>query len=189
MKKIFFFTAIAYLMLSSCKKEATTLSQDQTVAVGQLQTNASGSQSQTNASSSGGAFTYNDHFKENLDGEQFYNSCTNQLMTATTWNRLIDFHGVYNGNNSTITFHVNVQGFKAVDESGREYTLSGTFNGQEQESYFSDGVFTTKIIHHVQITTASGGNNSLLTDTFYVKVYPDGTVTYIRDPVYEIRCL
>lgn len=32
MKKIFFFTAITFLTLSSCRKEATTLSQDQTVA-------------------------------------------------------------------------------------------------------------------------------------------------------------
>src|SRR6266487_84326 len=145
MKKIVFFTAIAFLLLSSCRKEGTTLAKDEALAK---------SQSQTNASSSGGAFTFSDHFKENLAGEQFYNSCTNVLMTAITWNRLIDFHGIYNGNNSTITFHVNVQGFKAVDESGREYTISGSFNGQEQQSYFSDGVFTTKVIHHVQITTA-----------------------------------
>jgi hypothetical protein len=46
MKKIFFFTAIAFLMLSSCKKEATTLAKDQTSLQSQLQTNASGSQLQ-----------------------------------------------------------------------------------------------------------------------------------------------
>ena len=36
MKKIFFFTAITFLTLSSCQKEAATLSQDQPVAETQL---------------------------------------------------------------------------------------------------------------------------------------------------------
>jgi hypothetical protein len=147
MKKIFFFTAISFLTLSSCKKETATLSQDQTVAESQLQ---------TNASSSGGAFTFNDVTKQNLDGEQFYNPCANEQMTATTWNRLIDFHGIYNGNKSTITFHVNVQGFKAVGESGREYILAATYN--EQQSAFSNGVFTAKLVRHVRATTPGGGS-------------------------------
>ena len=49
MKKIFFFTAIAFLTLSSCRKESTTLAKDQTLAQ---------SQAQTNASSSGGAVPF-----------------------------------------------------------------------------------------------------------------------------------
>ena len=40
MKKIFFFTAITFLTLSSCKKEATTLAKDQTVAESQFQENS-----------------------------------------------------------------------------------------------------------------------------------------------------
>jgi len=83
MKTIFFFIAITLLTLTSCRKEATTLSQDQTVAESQLQTNASSSQTETNASSSGGAFTFNDVYTFDLAGEQFYNSCTNEQMTAS----------------------------------------------------------------------------------------------------------
>jgi len=186
MKKIFFFIAISFLTLSSCKKESATLAKDQTSVQSQLQTNASGSQTQTNASSSGGAFTFHDVIRQNLDGEQFYNPCANEQMTATTWNRLIDFHGIYNGNKSTIIFHVNVQEFKAVGEGGTEYILAATYNSQE--SYFSNGVFTTKLVHHVRATTPSGGNSFILTDTYYIKVDADGNVTILRDPVYEISC-
>ena len=178
MKKIFFFTAISFLTLSSCRKEAATLPKDQTLAQ---------SQSQTNASRSEGAFTFKDLFRVNLDGEQFYNPCTNEQMTATTWNLLIDFHGIYNGNKSTIIFHVNLQGFKGVGESGREYTGSAAITNS-QESYFSNGVFTTKLVHHVRATTPSGGNSFILTDTFYIKVDAEGNITYIRDPVLETRC-
>ncbi len=164
-------------MIGSCKKEGITLSKDQALAK---------SQSQANASSSGGAFEFHDVFRQNLDGEQFYNPCTNEQMTATTWDRLINFHGIYNGTKSTIIFHINVQGFKTVGESGTEYVLSATYNSQE--SYFSNGVFTTKLVHHVRATTPGGGNSFILTDTYYIKVDADGNITILRDPVYEISC-
>ena len=41
MKRVFFFTVIALVMLSSCRKEATTLPIDETSVQSQLQTNAS----------------------------------------------------------------------------------------------------------------------------------------------------
>ena len=44
MKKIFFFIAISFLTLSSCKKESATLAKDQTSVQSQLQTNASSSE-------------------------------------------------------------------------------------------------------------------------------------------------
>lgn len=40
MKNIFFFTAIILLTLSSCRKEATTFSQDETIAESQFQKNS-----------------------------------------------------------------------------------------------------------------------------------------------------
>jgi len=48
-KKIIFFTAIVFLTLSSCRKEATTFSQDKTLAESQLQTNSVQSASNNNA--------------------------------------------------------------------------------------------------------------------------------------------
>jgi hypothetical protein len=177
MKKIFLFTAIAFLMLSSCRKEGATLAKDQPLAQ---------SRSQTNASSSGRAFTFNDVYKFNLAGELIYNSCTNELMTALTWGVNFVVHGVYNDNNSKITVHVNNTGIKFVGESGREYVASGEVN--EQESYFSNGVFTTKNFYTASARTAGGGNNLIIRETFYIKVYSDGTIKYIRDPVAEVRC-
>ena len=40
MKKIFFFTAIAFSTLSSCRKEGTTFAKDEAMVQSQLQTNA-----------------------------------------------------------------------------------------------------------------------------------------------------
>ncbi len=178
MKQIFFFTAVAFLTLSSCRKEGTTLVKDQTLAK---------SQTQTHANSSGGAFTFSDVYTIDLAGEQFYNSCTNEQMTASTWNLLIDVHGIYNGTKSTITVHANVQEFKGVgEESGLEYIGASTYN--EQTNYFSNGVFTTKLVHLTHAMTAGGGNNLIITETFYINVSADGTITYIRDPVLETRC-
>jgi hypothetical protein len=144
-------------------------------------------QSQTNASRSGGAFTFSDVFTIDLAGEQFYNSCTNEQMTASIWNVLVSFHGIYNGNKSTIVIHSGTQRFKGVgEESGLEYI--GAASRNYQESYFSDGVFTTKLVYVIHAMTAGGGNNLIITETYYINVDASGNVTYQRDPVYEVRC-
>ena len=186
MKKIFFFTAITFVTLSSCQKEAATLPQDQPVAESQLQTNASSSQLETNASSSGGAVPFSDVFTFSLVGNGRYNPCTNELITVISGNLLLNVHGVYNGNNSTITVHANVYGIMQVGESGREYHSSGSFN--RQESNFSNGVFTTKLEHFDRWITAGSDNNLIVKDTYYVKVDAEGNVTVIRDPVSETYC-
>ena len=185
MKKIFLFTTIAFLMLSSCKKEATTLLQDQTVADSELQANASSSQTETNASSSGGAFTFQDVFTLNWEGTQLYNPCTNELMTLSG-DTYVSVHGIYNGAKSTMTVHANGQQIKAVGESGRLYTISGSTN--HQESSFSDGVFTTKEVHFDRFITTGSANTLIWKDNFYVKVDANGNVTIIRDEIHETYC-
>jgi hypothetical protein len=85
MKKIFLFTAIAFLMLSSCRKESTTLAKDQLLAK---------SQSQTNASSSGGAVPFHDVFTVSVVGESGYNPCTNEVITVISGTLLI-YPGLY----------------------------------------------------------------------------------------------
>jgi hypothetical protein len=176
MKKIFFLTTITFLALSSCKKEGVTLAKDQALAQ---------SQSQTNASSSGGAFTFNDRHKFIAEGGG-YNPCTNELITISSGYLLLDIHGVYNGNKSTITIHANGQEQKFVGESGREYAVSGSYN--QQESYFSNGVFTTKLEHFDRWMTPGSDNNAIVKDTYYIKVDAEGNVTIIRDEVHEFYC-
>ncbi len=151
-----------------------------------LQANASSSQNETNTSSRGGAFTFNDVFKVDLAGEQYLNPCTNEQITASTWNLLFDFHGIYNGTKSTFTVHINTQGFKGIDESGRKVSGAAEFNSQE--SSFSNGVFTTKFVGLVHGMTGGSDDNFIITETFYIKVYAEGTITYVRDPVYEVQC-
>jgi hypothetical protein len=177
MKMIICFTAIAFLSLSSCRKEAATLTKDQTLAK---------SQSQTNASSSGGAVAFSDVFTVSNVGESLYNPCTNEIVTFISGTLLIDVHGIYNGNKSTITVHANFQDAKMVGESGREYAVSGSFN--EQTSDFSNGIFTTKLVHFDRGITAGSENNIMIKDTYYIKVDADGNVTVIRDESHETYC-
>ena len=172
MKKIFFFTAITVLMLSSsCKKEVTPLSQVRTA---------------TERISTSGAVPFSDVFKVSLVGETFYNPCMNEVITITSGELLIDVHGVYNANKSTITVHANVQGATLIGESGRKYTGSGSFN--EQTSEFSNGVFTTKLVHFDRYITVGSKNNLIDKDTYYIKVDSDGNVTIIRDENHEFYC-
>ncbi len=177
MKKIIFFTAIAFLALSSCRKEATTTATDQTLVQSQLQ---------ANASSSGGAVPFSDVFTISLVGESLYNPCANELITVISGNLLIDVHGVYNGNKSTITVHANVQGAKLVGESGRKYITSGSFN--EQTSDFSNGIFTTKLVHFDRYITVGIDKNLIDKDTYYIKVDAEGNVTILRDETHEFYC-
>ena len=172
MKKIFFFAAITVLMLSSsCKKEVTPLSQNRTAT--------------ERISSSGGAFTFQDDFVLNWEGTQLYNPCTNELMTLSG-DTYVTVHGIYNGAKSTITVHANGQQIKAVGESGRLYTISGSTN--HQESSFSDGVFTTKEVHFDRFITTGSENTLIWKDNFYVKVDANGNVTIIRDEIHETYC-
>lgn len=176
MKKIFLFTAITFLMLNSCKKEATTLPQDETAAQSPLQ---------KNESSSGGAFTFNDIKIIHYDNEPFYNLCTKEIVYLSGEFQFI-VHGVYNGSKSTITVHANTKGMNGVSESERKYSVAATLNSQE--SNFSNGVFTAKMVQTVIYTTAGSNNNSIATYTFYIKTDADGNITYLREPVFETHC-
>jgi hypothetical protein len=185
MKKIFFFTAITFLTLSSCKKEATTLSQDQTAAEGQLQANASNSQSQTNASSSGGAVTFSSLEVVHHNGDQFYNPCTNELITIYG-DVQFRTHGVTNDNNSITTLNANAMELKAIGENGRVYTISGA--ARLQWSDYSNGVFTFKFRFYNRFISAGGNNNLIDEGTFYLVVDAEGNTTYRIDPVFKTYC-
>lgn len=172
MKKIFFFTAITVLMLSSsCKKEVTPLSKDRTA---------------TERISSSGAVPFHGSYDVIRDGQQFYNSCTNELVTVYG-NEQVIFHGLSNGSKSTITFNVNIPGtIRGADESGREYIINEHL--LYQESHFADGVFSTKLVATLRWITEGGSNNFIHEETFYVKVDADGNVTVIREPISEDYC-
>jgi len=90
-------------------------------------------------------------------------------------------------NKATFTLHVNGIGLRAIGESGREYTVSGTDNYQVQ--WFSNGVTTTKEVNIIRfITAGSSEPNFIINYTIYIKVDADGNVTLIRDEVFETSC-
>jgi hypothetical protein len=144
MKKIFFFTAITALMLSSsCKKEVTPLSQDRTA---------------TERISSSGAVPFSDVFTVSLVGESGYNPCTNELMTFYG-DLQFRTHGVTNDNNSITTLNASSYkgGVKAIGESGRVYSFTGF--ARLQWSNYSNGVFTFKLKFTNHYVTADSNNN------------------------------
>ena len=173
MKKIFFFTSIAFLMLSSsCKKEVTPLSQDRTAT--------------ERVSSSSAAVPFHVVFEENVEGFQIFNTCTNEMMTLHGFIHDV-YHGFYDGPDSKSTFHYNFQqSVSAVGESGREYNTIGTLNAQEGE--YSPGEFTFKYINKLSFIIKGGGNNFIYEFTHYLKVDDEGNWTVIRAEVEKSYC-
>lgn len=185
MKKIFFFTAITFLTLSSCKKEETTLAKDQASAQSELQTNASGSQTQINGGSSEGAVTFSSVEIVHHDGDQFYNPCTGELMTIYG-DVQFRTHGVTNDNTSITTLNASAMGLKAIGESGRVYRISGS--ARLQWSDYSNGVFTFKLRFYNKFISAGGNNNLIEERMLYLVVDAKGNSTYRIDQAYKTYC-
>ena len=133
----------------------------------------------------GPAFPYNDSYTFDYDGVVFYNECTNELMTLSGSVKVM-FQGVYNGDKTRNSIHVNVQGIKAVGESGREYHISGTNNIQSTYSYV-DGVYTERAVNNERWTTAGGGNNFTYHVAYSFTIDANGNFTIKRDE-FEIHC-
>ncbi|SRR6266496_1820094 len=150
MKKIFFFTAIAFLSLSSCRKEGTTL------AKGEVLTK---SESQSNASTSG-ALPYNIQNYVSLDGVVISNACTNESVILSGICHVFG-HGVYNPqtNTSKDDFHINLQGVKGMGETtGNAYEVKD--NISERKNISCDGCILTFSGSEIfKITSANANNN------------------------------
>jgi hypothetical protein len=119
MKKIIFFTAIAFLTLSSCKKENASLAKDLEFAQ---------SKSQLNTTTSN-AIPYNIQDFISLDGVTSYSPCTGEVVT---WSGICHafMQGVYNPNTNTTkeNFHINFQGIKAVSSTGTQYHVQDAYH-------------------------------------------------------------
>jgi hypothetical protein len=150
MKKIFFFSAIAFLTLSSCRKEVPTLAKDQALAQ---------SQSQTNASTEN-ALPYNIQNYISLDGVVISNACTNESVILSGICHVFG-HGVYNPqtNTSIDDFHINLQGVKGMGETtGNTYEVKDNISERKIISY--DGCILTFSGSEIfKITSANANNN------------------------------
>jgi hypothetical protein len=133
----------------------------------------------------GGAYPYNGSFSYSFDGVQFYNTCTNEMMTLEGAIQIV-YHGVYNANKSKFSFHLNAQGIKAVGESGRQYRISATNNAQSSSSY-NNGVYTVKGVINERWTTPGKGNNFTINSTYNFSWDGEGNFTVKRDS-FEVHC-
>ena len=186
MKKILFLMAVTLLTLSSCKKEDVKASQIKEDATSSQHNMIAQSQSQTNASSSsGGTVTFSSVEVVHHNGDQFYNPCTNELMTIYG-DVQFRTHGVSNDNNSITTLNTSIKGVKAIGESGRVYSFGGA--ATLQWSNYSNGVFTFKLRFANLFFTKGSSNNFIEKGTFYLKVDADANTSYIIDPVFESYC-
>jgi len=171
MRKIIFFTAIVFFMLISCRK-------DYEIITGQT--------ARTSGAINSGGTPFNNIFRISLGGDRLYSPCTREVITISHGNIIIDVHGVYNENSSIIIVEANVEGVTAKGKNGALYTLSGSFN--EQTSEFSNGVFTTRLQHFDRWRLPGSSNNTIIKDTYFIRVDAAGNVTLVREPVSEIHC-
>ena len=172
MRKTFYFAAIVCFILSSCSKDDETLT-GQTV------------RAQSGTISSSGT-TFHNMFRFSLVGESLDNPCIGEVITITSGNIIIDVHGVYNGNNSTVIVNSNVEGATATGKRGMAYKLSGSYN--EQTSEFSNGVFTTRLQHFDRWTGPGSSKIAIVKGTYFIKVDAAGNVNLSREPVSEVYC-
>lgn len=172
MRKTFYFAAIILFILSSCSKDDETLT-NQPV------------RTQAGPISSGG-ISFNNILRLSLIGESLDNSCMREAITITAGNLIIDVHGLYNENNSTIFVNTNMESVTAKGRSGMQYALSGSFN--EQTSEFSNGVFTTRLQHFDRWIGSGSSNIAIVKSTYFIKVDAAGNVRLFREPVSEVYC-
>jgi hypothetical protein len=166
MKKILFITAIAFVAVTSCRKDVAT-------------TDANQSNEAKTISGNSAASTFDEVFVVHHNGTQLYNPCTDEIMTVYG-DVQFRLHGVTNSNNSMTITNSSLLGLKAIGESGRTYSITGA--GIFQESNYSDGVLTNKLSFTNHFITSGGQNNFIYGETVYRKVDADGNVSYQRGP-------
>jgi hypothetical protein len=173
MKKYYVLTAMAFIMVSSCRKDVALI------------TAGPSNQASPVASNSQSAIPFSDVFVAHHNGTQLFNPCTNEVMTIYG-DVQFRVHGVTNKNNSMTITNSSALGLKAIGESGRKYSITGA--GIFQESNYSDGAYTSKVSYTNHFITADGENNFIYGETFYLKVDADGNVSYQRDAVFSVTC-
>ena len=175
MKKIFFFTAIAFLTLSSCRKESATFerfttskeatrsSEDQSPAVVSNSTNNSVNAVPINES---GTFPVNG---------STWNSCTQEFIDFSGTGHF-QIRGMISDNKITFVLHFNLSNVKGVGRtSGTQYVTTGTFN------YSNTFNFNTQFVYQQSASTnyialGSGLSFTVIND-WHLTVNANGDVT------------
>ena len=165
MKNIFFFTAIAFLMLSSsCKKEVATFSEQQSSKI-----------VSSSAQNSVNAVPINESGTFPINGST-WNSCAQEFIDFSGTGHF-EVRGIISDNKITFILHYNYPSVKGVGRtSGTEYVANSTFN------YSNTFNFNTQFVYQQSASTrwiAQGsGLSCTVVNDWHLTVNANGVETF-----------
>jgi hypothetical protein len=157
-------SGILLLLIASCKK-AEIASPASSAAVSQ-------------SSSTSAAYSFNTQSNIDLTQPGWYevNSCTGEHLSINSGIWHIDIHGVINGNKVSFTKHTNVQHYK-LQSAVTGLVYNGSYESTDKyDVTFFNGLFISTSTLSVQLTTAGGGNNSVLKVDEHITINANGNL-------------
>jgi hypothetical protein len=167
MKKIFFFTAIAFIALSSCRKEATTALDGQSP---EMISNS------TTHSVNAVPINWDTTWYEPA-GVSMFNSCTQEYINFTG-SIHIHIRGVISDNKITWVGHYDVQNLKGVGQiTGTKYVTTETFNFSNTSDFNTEAVVYNQrySLHYISLGKES---NFTLVNNWHLTINANGDVTF-----------
>ena len=164
MKKIFFFTAITFITLSSCRKDLATSSKEPEAKV-----------VSHSANNSVNTVPISDKSTYVLEGST-WNSCAQEFIDYKGTGHY-EIRGMISDNKITFVLHVNASNIKAVGRtSGTEYVTTYAFN------YTNTFNFNTQFVYQQNssnnwVAKGSGLSFSVIND-WHLTVNANGDVTF-----------
>jgi len=165
MKKIFFFTAITFFTLSSCRKEASTSLDEQSPKII--------SNSTTN-SVNAVPINWDTTWYEPA-GVSMFNSCTKEYINFTG-SIHIHIRGVISDNKITWLGHYDVQNLKGVGQiTGTRYVTTETFNFSNTSDFNTESVVYNQrySLHYISLGKES---NFTLVNNWHLTINANGDV-------------
>jgi len=165
MKKIFLFTAITFLTLSSCKKEVATSYGEQQKIIS----------SSTNNSVNAVPINWDTTWYEPA-GVSMFNSCTQEYINFTG-SIHIHIRGVISDNKITWLGHYDVQNLKGVGQiTGTKYVTTETFNFSSTDNFNSEFIEYQQrySLHYISLGKTS---NFTLVNNWHLTINANGDVT------------
>jgi hypothetical protein len=167
MKKIFFFTAITFLTLSSCRKEATTSLDEQSPEI---------TSHSTNNSVNAVPINYNEilYFPA---GVSMFNTCTQEYIDFSG-SVHIRIRGVISDNKITWIGHYDVQNVKGVGQiSGTEYVTTEAFNFSNTSDFNTESIVYNQrySLHYISLGKE---NNFTLENNWHLTINANGEVAF-----------
>ncbi len=165
MKKIIFFTAIAVLTLSSCRKEATSSEEQMSKIV--------------NSSTANSVRAIPIRYDNDLyfpDGVSMFNTCTHEYINFSGYVH-INIRGVINDNKITWIGHYDVHNAKGVGQlTGTRYVTTETFNWSITDKFDTE-LYETQFRYFLRYITLGKETNFTLENVVHLTVNANGEVT------------